>query len=427
VTLLVDFGLLTGSTVPGTFLIVGSTGQGIIGTNTIGNSASPVFTQVNSNYVQSISVQQTSDDANGTLVTYNAATASVTFADLTGAWDPYVLEQSGLTMPGVVMRIRKVFGGITYPVFYGFVDALDPVAEHPTVTKVTVTATDGFTLLNSPLAELVSPVGAGQAVSARVSSILTAVNWPAALRDIGTTASTLQATTYGATGLDLIQEAVKAEVGEFYQEPDGTMYLRGRTAIMTDTRSATSQATFGSNRAGGEIPYVGRPRTAWDRSRMHNQVLAQIDGSSNPQVAVNTTSTGRYGTYGIEDTSLKLPTDTDAMSWANYVLAQQAYPTFRFTGITLSSRIEMLGISVMAHMLGRRLGDRVTVVRRPPAAPYGSIVDARQLYIQGINHAWDAKSKEWQTTWDLRPVSSLPFFVIGSSTQGVIGSNVLGW
>jgi hypothetical protein len=427
VTILVDFGLLLGADIPTGVFIIGSSTQAIIGTNTIGDATSPVFTQIDTNHVQSISVQRTSDNANGPLTTYNAATATVTFVDLTGAWDPYVLEQAGLTMPGVVMRIRKIFGDITYPVFYGFVDVDDPVAEAPTLSLVTVTATDGFTLLNTPLMELGSPIGPGHNVSTRVALILDAVGWPADLRDIGTTSSTLQQTSYGTSGLDLIQDAVKAEVGEFYQQPDGVMYLRGRTAIVTDPRSATSQAVFGSDRAAGEIPYVGRPRTAWDRSRMHNRVVAQIDGSASPQVAENADSIGRYGTAGIEETGLRLPNDADALSWANYVLAQDAFPSFRFTGITLSSRVEQLGISVMEHMLGRRLGDRVTVVRRPPAQPYGSIVDERELYIQGISHTWDAGSKEWQTTWDLRPVSGMPFFLIGDPIQGVIGQNVIAW
>jgi hypothetical protein len=220
---------------------------------------------------------------------------------------------------------------------------------------------------------------------------------------------------------------VKSEVGEFYQQPDGVMYLRGRHAMTTDSRSNTSQATFGSNRGGGEIPYVGRPVTAWDRQTLHTEVDAMIDGGSNLQVATNPASFARYGRLAVEETSLTLPNDADALSWANYVLAQDSVPRFRFSAITLSSRIEQLGISVMPHMLGRVFGDRVTVVRRPPAETYGSIVDSRAMLIQGINHTWSAKTKEWQTTWTLAPAASVPFFVIGSSTQGVIGSNVIAW
>jgi hypothetical protein len=157
-------------------------------------------------------------------------------------------------------------------------------------------------------------------------------------------------------------------------------------------------------------------------------VVAQINGSTNLQVAQDATSVGLYGTqYTIEDTSLNLTTDADALSWANYVLASDVKPTFRFSGITLNHRLEDIGVPTLAQQFGRIMGDRVTVVRRPPAQPYGSIVDSRQMFIYGISHEWDAKSKQILTTFDLTPVGKLPFFVIGSATQGVIGTNVLGW
>jgi hypothetical protein len=427
VTLLVDFGIAYGASVPANVFIVGSATQGLIGTNLVGSSSSPVFTQVDPNYMQSLSVSHQGDRVGGPLVTYGSRTCSLSFIDPTGEWDPYTLEQAGFTMPGVLMRVRKVAAGQTWPVFYGFVDSYVPEARAPTLGQINVTATDGFSLLNQNLAELASPIGPGHLVSTRVNLLLDALNWPADLRSIGATSSTLQQTSYGAAGLQLIQDAVKAEVGEFYQQPDGYMYLRGRQAMTTDARSNTSQAVFGSDRAGGEIPYVGRPESAWDKLALHTRVEATIDGGTNMQVAEDAVAKTRYGTYTLPESSLQLPNDADALSWANYVLAQDRKPEYRMTAITVSQAIEGLGISVMPHMLGRRFGDRVTVVRRPPAQPYGSIVDSRHLLIQGIAHEWSAGSKFWRTTWTLAPAASVPFFVVGSATQGVVGQNVIAW
>lgn len=424
-TLVVQFGLSVGANIPTNVFVVGSATQGIIGTDLIGNAG---ILADYSGREMDLSVTHTSDRVSSNLNTYGARTCTLKLLNMDGALDPYVLEGLGLTAPGVIMRLQKIWKGISYPIFYGFVDSWDPEAETPELGTVTVTATDGFGLINQPLDELLVAIGAGEAVSVRVDNILTAMNWPAGLRALGATDNNLQATTYGANGLELIQEAVKNEVGEFYQQPDGYMYLRGRHAMVTDTRSNTSQGIFGSNRAGGEIPYVGRPATAWDKQTMHNRVKAQIDGSTNVMVALDPTSVGLYGTtYTIEETALKLRFDSEAQSWANYVLAQDVKPRFRFSGITLSSFVEQLGVSVMPHMLGRRFGDRITVVRRPPAQPYGSIVDSRDLLIRGVNHTWSRKGKQWLTTWDLEPVNSTPFFVIGSATQGVIGSNALAW
>lgn len=424
-TLVVEFGLAIGAGIPTDVLVIGSATQGIIGTNVIGT-----FNMLAdfSGREMSLSVQRTSDRTAGPLVTYNAGTCTLKMLNIDGSLDPYVLEQQGLTAPGVIMRIRKWWSGTLYPIFYGYVDSWNPEADAPTLGTITVTATDGLSLLNTPMAELVSPVGAGESSVTRISRILNDLSWPASLRSFSSAQSTVQATSYGASGLDLIRKATEAEVGEFYQQPDGKLAFRGRTAILTDSRGVTSQATFGSDRGAGEIPYVGRPSTAWDRTQMHNRVLAQIEGSTNPQVVEDAASVGRYGTgYGVEVTDLILQDDADALSWANYVLAQDSVPEYRFDAITLNSAVEQLGISVMPHMLGRKLGDRVTVVRRPPAVPYGSIVDSRELYIRGISHDWSAQSKQWLTTFDLQPVSGLPFFIIGSSTQGVIGQNVIAW
>jgi hypothetical protein len=423
---LCEFGLAIGGTIPPLTFVIGSASQGIIGTNTLGT-----FNMLAdfSSRLQSIDTQRTSDRANGPLLSYNAGTATVKLLNMDGALDPYVLELAGLTAPGVIMRLRYMDGlGTVYPVYWGYVDAWDPTADSPTVGMVTVTATDGFKLLNQKMDTLVAPVGADEAVSARTTRVLDAMNWPSDLRSIGTTSEILQATSFGDNGLAIIQEGVKAEIGEFYQQPDGVMFLRGRHEIQTDARSASSQAVFGSDRGASEIPYVGRPVTSWNTTSMHNRVLAQIDGSVNPQIAEDSDSINLYGTaYTIEETSLKLTTDASALSWAYYVLAGDVTPTFQFSGITLNSALEQIGVPTVAQQFGRRFGDRVTIVRRPPAQPYGSIVDSRELYIQGIGHSWTAKSKQTLTTFDLVPVSKYPAFVIGSATQGVIGTNVIAW
>lgn len=423
---IVEVGLAIGASIPATTFIVGSATQGIIGTNLIGTAN--MLADLSSRK-QEITVTRTSDRTAGPLITYNAGTATVKLLNMDGALDPYVLELAGLTAPGVILRLRyMVPSGTIYPVFYGFIDSWDPDATSPEVGVVTITATDGFALLNQATDELVSPVGASDAVSARVTRVLDAMGWSATMRTLGTTSEILQATSFGSPGLEMIQDAVKAEIGEFYMDPSGYAYLRGRHAIQTDARSSTSQATFGSNRAGGEVPYVGRPATAWDKTGMHNRVKATIDGSSNVQIAQDATSIGLYGTaYTAEESSLKLTLDSSALSWANYVLATDVKPTFRFSGITLNSALEQLGVPTLVQQFGRLMGDRVTVVRRPPAQPYGSIVDSRDLYVQGIGHTWSATSKQTLTTFDLQPVAKLPAFVIGSATQGVIGQNVIAW
>ena len=174
---IIEVGLAIGATIPTTTFIVGSATQGIIGTNVLGafNTLADF-----SDRKQEISTSRTSDRVAGPLITYNAGTATVKLLNRDGALDPYVLEAAGLTAPGVILRIRyQVPAGTIYPVFYGLIDAWDPDATSPTVGMVTVTATDGFVLLNQATDELVSPVGANESVHDRVARVLDAMGWPA--------------------------------------------------------------------------------------------------------------------------------------------------------------------------------------------------------------------------------------------------------
>jgi hypothetical protein len=177
---IVEVGLAIGATFPTNVFVVGSATQGIIGTDLLAS----VNTLADlSSRKQEITVSRTSDRTAGPLISYNAGTATVKLLNMDGALDPYVLEAAGLTGPGVILRLRyQLPSGTIEPVFYGFIDAWDPDATSPLVGIITVTATDGFILLNQSTDELVAPVGANESVTARVTRVLDAMSWPAAAR-----------------------------------------------------------------------------------------------------------------------------------------------------------------------------------------------------------------------------------------------------
>ncbi|MEU4558516.1 hypothetical protein AB0F72_09000 [Actinoplanes sp. NPDC023936] len=358
---------------------------------------------------------------------YNAGTATVKLHNLDGALDPYVIEQAGYDAPGVVIRIRVTHNEITYPVFSGFVDSWIPDQTGPSLGWVTISATDGFSRLNTHLEEAAVAVGAGENLRSRIIRLLDAAGWPADMRVLGAQSSvTVQATTFGGSALDLIQEAVKAEIGDFYMQPDGKAYFRHRRSVIAETRSTVSQVTFGSRRDLGEIPWVDKIELSWDRTTLKNKVIAGIAGSDNRMIAQDADSIGRYGLYAVEETGLILTTDEAAQNWANAVMRQDSRPEMRFESITLNGALDdTLGIPVIQHMLGRRMGDRITVVRRPPAQPAGSIVDSREVLIRGISHEWSASSKQLITKFALAPTDKVPWFILGSPTQGVLGQNAL--
>src|SRR6266496_6239787 len=51
--------------------------------------------------------------------------------------------------------------------------------------------------------------------------------------------------------------------------------------------------------------------------------------------------------------------------------------------------------NLFPQVLGREIGDRIRIVRRPPGG--GTIT--RDVFIRGIEHSVDARAREWVTTW----------------------------
>lgn len=417
-TLLVDVGLVAGAALDPTWFVIGSPTQGIIGTNVLAPSNAMASY---SDRVMAMAVQRTSSRSVGPLVEYNAGTATVTLLNDDGALDPYALEQAGLTAPGVILRIRKRWAGTTYGVFYGFIDSWLPTHVYPTHATVTVTATDAFGRLVRDRTPLGSPVGSGENTGSRLHRILDSVGWPSTMRAIGVGDTLLQATSLAGSALSEAQDAVRTEAGEFYVRPSGVVWFRGRHDTLTETQRVTSQGTFGLGV--GEIPYVDRPGMSYDREQLVNIVSATREGGAE-QVAQDAESVGRYGEYATQVTGLLHTNDTETARWARFVVNQTSDPELRYTSLTLDARADEANI--YPQVLGRNMGDRITVVRRPPAVPWGSVVDSRDVYIRGITHAWTSPNR-WTTTWSLEPSDKRSYLILGHPQYGRLGYNHLAY
>jgi len=411
VTVLVDIGVTSGAADTSQYLYIGNPTRGKVG---VGAIAPPDLMTSYSDRIMSLSVQRTSSRTTGPIVEYNAGTATVTLLNDDGLLDPAVMTQSAV---GADIRIRNVHDGVTYSVFRGTISSWLPELRAPSHAVVTVQAADAFDdLANNKLAALITPVGAGEDTGARINRILDAASWPAADRDIAVGKSTHQATNLDGSALELAQKAVLSEAGELYTDGNGVIVFRNRLAVLTSARSNTSQATFGTNTAGGELPYVGSPGMSNDRSELANTVRATIAGGTQ-QSASDATSIARNRERVVEETDLTLQTDSEALSWAKFVLTQNKNPEFRFTSLTIDTRADPDLLYPQA--LGRLLGDRITVVRRPPG-----LTDSREVLIRSIEHTWEPPDR-WITTWGLQATSKYAFFTIGHPTYGRIGSNAI--
>jgi hypothetical protein len=370
---------------------------------------------------------------NGAPVTDSTAGwAQASFTGVAPANVAWAIVQGGIdaTAAAEVHYLDDVALAVARPLFTGWADAWsETLVNYKTgYSEVTLTATDAFkTLAGITLPALGVAAGAGEDTGARISRILDAAGWDPAARNISPGDSTLQATTFGDTVLNLCQLAADSEIGQLYTDGAGNVTFRHRQAVTTDPRSTTPQAVFGDSpgtveTAGTELAYGGLSR-ADDDTTLANDVQATIVGG-NLQEVTDPDSVAKFGfarTYGRSD--LILQTDTDANAWASYVL---------FTGKSDENRFETLtiipardGTSLWPQVLGRGIGDRIQIWRRPPgvAAPV-----TKNCFITGITHTFDASTLVWQTQWTLASADKYgSFFVLDDPVMGRLDFSALGW
>lgn len=411
-----------------TTLYLNDTAKGVLNTNTL---AGDVWVNVK----QWLVTFETRRGATRVepILSYEASTATVTLRnedrrfDPTNLAGPYVDGVTGKTevTPGRPIRIYVQYGANIYYLFRGFIDGWKLAYEGPTRSTATVTATDGMKLLAGADRIAGSSVGAGELSSARIGRILDSAGWPTYDRIINTGSSTLQATVLEGDALTELQLTAATEGGEFYIDGAGRAYFRGRSGPTSDSRSTTSQATFGSNQAGGELPYIDVDLD-YDEAQLSNPVRFTRAGGT-AQTAEDTALQTLYQN-GIprvfERTDLLMQTDAAALDYAQWVLYQNKEPELRVSSITVDPRPDQYADLLYPQVLGREIGDRITVKRRPPG---GGAVSTQDGFVRGIQHSFGPGPNRWKTTWTLQSATKYAFLVLNDSVLGKLNENALGF
>ena len=186
--------------------------------------------------------------------------------------------------------------------------------------------------------------------------------------------STLQATTFtDQNALSAIQTIEQSEQGAVYADEAGILQFDSRHAILTEARSNTSQATFGT----GNLPYTDIALD-YASDMIRNSVTATRTGGT-AQTDSDATSITTYGKRSYSLPGLAVSTDVQALSIADYLVLAYKDPAVRVTRIELAPQYHA---DTMTQALSRQLRDRVTVTFAPPGG--GTI--SQQLFIEGISH-----------------------------------------
>lgn len=415
-TFIVEVALNSGAGVDPTYLRLDDPIAGLLDTQLL--APDDVFTDFSTNSagqqrLMSLTIDRSSTQGAGALVEYAAGTLSLTLLDDDGDLDPANIADP---IPGVEIRVSKVWDGVVYPLFAGTIDSWEPEHRYPDQAVVLVTATDwlgwvgGFNFGESTL------VGADDPAGWRIGRVLDAVGWPSGLRTISLGVTTLNATTMEGNALDQMRDVAQAEVGQLWATPDGRIKFADRYDLYTATTSANVQGTFGSGP--GELPWAGSLGISYTRSNLINLIRAVRDGGTTVFESSDEESRYRYGDRSPGQFTLPLSTDDQVAAWADYVRARDSQPKLVFTDVTIDVRADEAAL--YPQVLSRDFGHRIAVVRRPP----GVTADTREAYIRGIHHSFEAPM-QWQTRWELEPASMGSPFILDDPVRGLLDNNAL--
>jgi hypothetical protein len=415
---------LSGPTVGPLVWHIGDAVRGKIGTAQIG--AADVWSDI-SPAVKSWSFQRGATRSDGLNLRYEPGTCSIVLNNGDRAFDPTNLvgpyASAGVTqlMPMVRVRITAEWAGIAYPLFTGFADSWLPDYDSPTWSTTTLTATDAFKVFSAQDRTAGSAVGAGELSGARINRILDGLGWLTDDRVIAAGDTAMQATTLEGNGLTELYLTQDTELGEFYMSPSGDAVFRNRHAILTEARSNTPQAVFGDGGLGlGELPYASIA-VENDDSTMANYVSIAREGGTE-QVAQDATSIARYLKKTYQRTDLLHQTDAESLNYALSLLSQSKDPELRFTQVGFDNIRPDVCAVMWPALLGRELGDRITVIRRPPG---GGDPNERDVFVRRIEMSSDGPT--WKTTFSLQSADRQQFWVIGDPILGRIGMNAIAY
>jgi hypothetical protein len=419
-TLIFEVGFVTGATTSD-YLFLGDAQRGILDTNTL--APTDVVTDVTA-YLHGVSTQRTSSRLAGPIVRYEAGQLSARLNNTDRRFDPTNLSgpyvSGGVTQvtPMRVVRLRATWNGVTYNVWSGFADSWLPgYYKGDRYADCSLVASDGFKVLANYDRPAVSAVGAGETTSARVSRILDSVSWSASDRFVNNGDTTVQATTLEGDGLTELQTVAETEIGELYMDEAGRAYFRGRHGLLEDTRSNTSQGMFGDS--GSELPYFDIV-PSYDEDQLVNYVrITRVGGTE--QTALDTASRDEFLIHTHESSSLLMQTDAAALDYAQYVIGFAKDPEYRFESLVINPSADP--DNLFPQVLGRRIGDRITVRRRPPG---GGTIE-RDVFIVGVSHTISASPQEWLTTWQLQSASKTAYLLLDHATLGKLDSNRLAY
>lgn len=245
---------------------------------------------------------------------------------------------------------------------------------------------------------------------ARIGRILDVAGWPAADRNIDTGQSTLQSSDLGGSALEALWKVAETEQGLLFITGDGKVRFIARDSLLTAPYT-TSQATFGDS--GSELDYETIAIDPGTATLIYNEARVSRSGGT-VQVVSDAASVTKYLRRTRVLDGLLHDSDATSRDLANWVVGHYKDPITRIAGLEIRPPLDEANLYPQA--LGRELGDRVTVRRRPQNL--GAAIEQAAL-IEGIEHRITAA--DWVTKWNLSPAETAVYWILGVAGASELG------
>jgi hypothetical protein len=345
---------------------------------------------------------------------YEAGTCTVRIYDQTGRFNPQNTSSDlyGYLTPLRKLRVSATYNGVNYYIFSGYTtDYVYTYDKAENVSYVDINASDAFRLLNLAAITSVSGSSAGQDTGTRIGKILDTVQFPTAMRTIDTGNSLTQADpATSRTALQAVQNCEFSEQGAFYFSPEGNAIFKNRS----NTISSAGGTPIAFNQTGG-IPYKNLVFAFDDKLIVNQANITRIGGTK--QTKTDATSVATYFPHSVTYADLVVDTDTSAANIAAIYVATRSTTTIRIDQMT----IDIYDTSVPSNtILSLDYFDNVLISN---IQPDGSTI-TKNLQVQGV--IWDITPNSWLGTFiTLEPITD--GFIIGNSTYGVLGDDILSY
>jgi hypothetical protein len=388
--------------------------QGILDTNILADAAS-VIVDV-SDVINSINTKR---GRNAQADQFQTGTLSLRIVDQNGDFNP--MNSAGpyyqLLTPMRKVQITATYGGVTYPVFSGFITSYStstPQSSVGDVVYTTINAVDAFRLAQNAQISTVAGTSAGQLTGARINNLLDQIGWPTSMRDVDPGLTTVQADPATArTALQACQTVETTEFGAFYVDASGSFVFQDRN--LTVSSVAAAPVVFNDN--GTAIDYFNATWVTND-TLVYNEANITATGLAT-QNASNAASIAKYFLHSYNQQNLLMQDTATALNYAQAYVASRAETSVRCDEILLDLYTANYNAGIIAA-LDLDYFDPVTITTNQP----GSTTLTKTLQVFG--KSMEITPNSWRVKMTtLEPI--IDGFILDSTLYGILDTSVLSY